>query len=169
MSEATPPAEGDRLARVRLTALDISLRASTTHSPVYFHGKTMLPFLREADLAVVEPVRFEDIRVGDILTYRFDDKYPTRRLARVDRVAGTMVLRGDRLRRRHLFSVRAGDLLGRMTARIRDGKRLEPRHLEWQLATLRAGVEEHLESWVPRFPRRARRWIRRVHASLRRR
>jgi hypothetical protein len=129
----------------------------------------MLPFLREADLAVIEPVRFEDVRVGDILTYRFDDKYPTRRLARVDRVTGTMVLRGDRLKGRRRFTVHAGDLLGRMTARIRNGRRIEPQHLEWRLARLRASVEEHLASGVSRLPRRVRRRIRRVHPTLLRR
>ena len=62
-------------------------------SGAQFHGRSMEPLLRDGDELAVEPVRWADIRVGDILTYRLDDRYPTLRVVR--RFPGRLVLRGD--------------------------------------------------------------------------
>jgi len=56
----------------------------------------MLPFLREGDQMAVAPVAWEDIRVGDILTYRFLERYPTRRVTRF--VATSWCSRGTAFR-----------------------------------------------------------------------
>ena len=42
----------------------------------------MHPFLQDADELVVEPVEWRQIRVGDIITYRLQDKFPTCRVVR---------------------------------------------------------------------------------------
>ncbi|MGE0448788.1 MAG: hypothetical protein AB7Q29_04320 [Vicinamibacterales bacterium] len=106
--------------------------------PVYFHGETMRPFMGEGDLVIVEPVDWEEIAVGDIITYRFEDKFPTRRVVRIDHAAGTSIVRGDSIRGWPDFHVRREDVLGRATVVIRDGVRIDRRSMEWRWAAFRA-------------------------------
>ena len=51
------------------------------------------PFLRDGDELVVERVAWEAIRVGDIVTYRLDDRFPTCRV--VARLGGKLLLKAD--------------------------------------------------------------------------
>ncbi len=123
-----------RAERVRVGAQELRLRHSKTVGPVYFHGETMRPLLGEGDHVIVEPIAWEDIRRGDIVTYRFHDKFPTRRVIRIDRGTGTLKIRGDSIPDWPDYLVRREDVLGRAEMRIRDGARIDRRDREWRRA-----------------------------------
>jgi Peptidase S24-like len=104
--------------RLRLIAKELQLAHSAQLEPVLFHGMSMLPFLRDGDELIVAPIRWEDIRPGDILTYRFEDKFPTRRV--VARAAHSLWLRADNWPGLE-YKVERADVLGRVVARHRRG------------------------------------------------
>ena len=124
--------------RSEIALLRLRLQHSARLGPAYFHGETMRPFLGEGDLVVVEPVTWEDIRPGDIVTYLFEDKFPTRRVVQIDRRAETLILRGDNIPGWPDFLVRREDVLGRAEVRARNGARVDRRSREWRWATRRA-------------------------------
>jgi signal peptidase I len=128
----------NRTDRIRVAVQELRLVRSADMGPVYFHGETMRPFMGEGDLVIVEPVAWEAIRVGDIITYRSDDKFPTRRVVGIDRRAGTLVLRGDSIPGWPEFRVRREDVLGRAAVRVRNGVRVYRHGVEWRLAAVRA-------------------------------
>jgi hypothetical protein len=102
---------------------------------VVFHGLSMLPLLQDGDEVAVEPVRWEAIRVGDIVTYRHEDKFPTRRV--VHKAADRLILWCENwptLR----FSAGRDEVLGRAVARRRDGVWLTSRDAPWRVARWRA-------------------------------
>ena len=94
----------------------------------------MRPLLGEGDHVVVEPIAWEHIRRGDIVTYRFNDKFPTRRVIRIDRRNGMLVIRGDSIPDWPDYRVRREDVLGRAAMRIRDGVHLNRLGREWRHA-----------------------------------
>ncbi|MEM1399558.1 MAG: S24 family peptidase [Pseudomonadota bacterium] len=101
-------------------------------SDAYFHGKSMEPILREGDIVSLEPVTFAEVRVGDVVTYRDDDRFPTRRV--VSRRRGRLSLWCDNWP--HLrFHADAADVLGRVNARNRNGERLSVDSDEWRQQT----------------------------------
>lgn len=95
---------------------------------VVFHGTSMDPLLFEDDRVLVESVRFADIEVGDIVTYRHLDRYPTRRVVaiRPDRVTLWCDAWPDQT-----FRADPDDILGRAVGRIRNGYRLDATDAEW--------------------------------------
>jgi len=96
-----------------------------------FHGDSMLPFLRDGDRVRVGPVEWDDIRPGDLITYRHEDKYPTRRVVR--KGASGLVLWCDNWP--YLcFTVSREHVLGRAVARERDGVWLSRGDAEWSAA-----------------------------------
>ncbi len=131
-------------------------------SGAQFHGRSMEPLLRDGDELAVEPVRWADIRVGDILTYRLDDRYPTLRVVR--RFPGRLVLRGDNWPFAD-FDVWPEDILGRVVGRGRNGAFRRAQDLAWKLATARALVDDRAR----RTKRRAEALLHRVTGGVRRR
>ena len=123
--------------QVRIAVQELRLVRSARMGPVYFHGETMRPFLGEGDLVIVEPVAWEDIRLGDVLTYRFEDKFPTRRVVAIDREGQTVILHGDSIPGRPDYTVKREDVLGRAVARERNGVRVDRHSREWRWATRR--------------------------------
>ena len=134
----------NKAEQVRIAVQELRLARSAQMGPVYFHGTTMTPFLVEGDHVIVEPVEWEDISVGDVITYRFEDKFPTRRVVAIDRGAGTLVLRGDSIAGWPQFHVKGEDVLGRAQVRLRDGRRLERTSLAWRWASARALAVQRL-------------------------
>lgn len=128
MSEAT----GHRALAVRELQL-----ADSRKRPVYFHGLTMLPLLVEGDDVETVPVRGEDVRVGDVVTYRFDDKYPTRRVVVADRERRRLVIKGDSIEGDREDHVDFDDVLAKVTRRRRDGEWLTTSDWEWRVQTWR--------------------------------
>jgi hypothetical protein len=98
----------------------------------------MRPFMGEGDLVIVEPVSWEAIAVGDVITYRSDDKFPTRRVVEIDRDGGTLTLRVDALPEWPDFLVRREDVIGRAAVRLRHGARLDRHVIRWRWAAYRA-------------------------------
>lgn len=122
-------------AQAKLIGKALQLELSSEEHALYFHGLSMLPFLQEGDLVIVRPVAWADIKRGDIVTYRNEDEFPTRRVFTKD--ATWLSVRCDGWRK-YVDDVQADDVLGRAEARCRDGRWITSSSLEWRLATLRA-------------------------------
>jgi hypothetical protein len=111
----------------------MELQLERSHvEPAYFHGYLMLPLLREGDEVVVEPVAPNDLRVGDVVTYRDADKFPTRRIMAILEHGQSLVIMGDSVRPRRTWLVPADDVLGRVIRRRRDGRWMTTRNWRWQ-------------------------------------
>ena len=94
----------------------------------------MLPLLRDGDRLEIVPVSAEEIRVGDIVTYRDKDEFPTRRVVGFGSAQREFLIRADHSPGK-VFRVPADEILGRMEARMRGGKRLRRGSLHWRWAT----------------------------------
>ena len=127
------------LARARLVAKELQLTGP--HADVAFHGRSMEPFLMDGDQLDVEPVEWRDIRVGDIVTYRLDDRFPTLRVVRTS--ASKLILRGDNWPFAD-FDAWPADILGRVTARRRGPHVLRRRDLPWRWQTQVAMADDRL-------------------------
>jgi hypothetical protein len=97
----------------------------------------MLPFFRDGDEIVIAPVEWNEIRLGDIVTYRFEDKLPTRRV--FWRRTGELRLSCDNWP--HVrFNAPMNDVLGRAVARKRGDSWLYCDDPRWIRAGRRALV-----------------------------
>lgn len=137
--------------RARLIGKELQVELSSADHSLYFHGKSMLPFLREGDLVIVRPTAWDDLQRGDIITYRSGDKFPTRRI--FEKRADRLSLRCDGWIK---FIAHAGpdDILGRAEARFRDGRWITKSNREWQWAMRRAMVRATVRAWNRALPRR---------------
>lgn len=113
-----------------LAARELQLAKSEVF-PAYFHGLTMLPLLQEADEVIVEPVDWNDIQSGDIITYRYKDKFPTRRVIFIDRDNDILTIKGDSLPLSEVYLVSRDKVLGRAAARKRDGQWITEKSVTW--------------------------------------
>ena len=138
--------EQDSKRRSRLIARELQLAISSPHRTLYFHGESMGPLLIEGDEVVVEPVEWDRIRLGDIVTYRYRDRFPTRRVIRKTETG--LELWCDNWPDRS-FTAARGDVLGRAIARRRDGVWLTVRDGEWARAR-RTALRRYLQLVV--FP-----------------
>jgi len=147
-----------RPGRALEVARDLQLLHGGRGQPVYFHGETMLPFFQEGDELRIEPAVWESLRPGDIVTYRDEERYPTRRIARILHHRSELLIKGDALPPEVHFRVSRDRVLGRATARLRHGTWVEDSSWEWRLAAYRARARDI--SW------RARSRILRTVAGL---
>ena len=115
----------------RLIAKELQLAISSEERTLYFHGESMRPFLVEGDEVVVAPLKWEGIRLGDVITYRLGEKFPTRRLIR--RIGEDIELFCENWPNRY-FRARREDVLGQAIARKRDGQWITIRDREWRAA-----------------------------------
>ena len=86
-------------------------------------GWSMLPSIWPGDTLELESAQADEVREGDIVLFGRDKRLFAHRVVKTDRNA--FVTRGDAMRCPDL-PVDAGDLLGRVTGIMRDGKRIEP-------------------------------------------
>jgi hypothetical protein len=118
-------------AVARRIARELALVQSGKIGPHVFHGATMLPFLVDGDEVAIEPVTFDQIQPGDVVTYRDQQYFPTRRVIRIDRRSRSLILKGDAIP--HLtFFVLEEDVLGRATSIVRGERRLSAADAEWR-------------------------------------
>lgn len=139
--------------RAKQIAQELHLLNSRLLPSVRFHGMSMFPFLQDGDRVVVEPVQWQDIEPGDIVTYRCSDKYPSRRV--IKKYGNTLRLWCDNWPS-ICFCARRGDVLGRAVAWERNDVRLSRGQPAWQEATRLALQKYHrtrllrLKAWIKR-------------------
>lgn len=114
----------------RLIAKELQFSHLLTGSPVFFHGDSMLPFLRDGDALSVTPIAWPQIAVGDILVYRLEEKFPTLRVVRKAPRKVTLIADNWPGRR---FDAWRDDVLGKVTARTRDGATLTEQSPWWRV------------------------------------
>jgi hypothetical protein len=148
----------------RLHALELKVRGSSAERPLYFHGLSMTPLLVEGDEVLVVPVSWAELRIGDIVTYRFEDRFPTRRIVR--KTGDRLVLWCDAWPRERFYA-RRGDVLGRAVGRLRDGEWLRVDDEEWQRLRREAIVKFRADEARRRW-RAFRRLVRRARGRSRR-
>lgn len=117
--------------KITRAAKELRLQKSSLLGPVYFHGNSMLPFLADGDELISVPVVWGEIKTGDIVTYRLEDKFPTCRVMR--KLPDRLILKADAWP--ELIEVEAGDVLGRVTERRRGGKALGAGDITWIMSS----------------------------------
>jgi len=147
-------------AVARLLAKELLLTES--RSSVRFHGHSMSPFLEDGDELLVKAVDWPDVRVGDVLTCRLDERFPTLRVVR--KHATKVILRGDNWPFAD-FEAWPEDVLGRVIARRRDAATLVEHSWSWRAARSRALADDRLR----RMKRRSVALVSRVARGLARR
>lgn len=148
MSQA--PGKHSHAEEARRVARELQVELSSQERTLYFHGESMRPFLGEGDEVVVRPVAFEDIRLGDVVTYRYGDKFPTRRLMR--RATHHLEMWCENWPNRY-FETRREDILGLAVARKRGDEWITHRDAEWRAARRSALLKYWWLVGVPRLPR----------------
>jgi hypothetical protein len=148
-------------------ARDLQLFHASRQRPVYFHGKTMLPFLQEADELEIEPVHWADVRLGDIVTYRERDRYPTRRVVRIAPDRAWFVIKGDAWPVWKTSMVLREDILGRVLARRRVGAWIGANSPEWRRASRWALRRERRSLWRASWRDLRRALLRRLRSLVR--
>ena len=120
-----------RVPRALSVAKELQLELSSQARALYFHGESMRPFLVEGDEVVVEPVAWGEIRIGDVITYRYLDRFPTRRVVR--RARSGLHLWCESWPERQFWAARE-NVLGRAVARRRGEKWIDEDDPEWRRA-----------------------------------
>jgi len=114
---------------VRVLAKELQLEKSSALGPVEYHSHMMHPFIHDKDLLVAEPITFEQVREGDIITYREKDKFPTWRVVRKE--SDRLILRPDNYW--GLYVAAPGDVLSRIVERRRGDQRLTAEQWPWRI------------------------------------
>lgn len=114
---------------------------------VMFHGYSMEPLLTEGDRINTEEVDIVDIRIGDIITYLYEDKYPTRRV--VLKRHNCLGLWCDNWPERR-FSTDASNVLARVVSRERDGQQLLNTDNDW-IALTNKGLRDYQIARIKSF------------------
>jgi hypothetical protein len=147
----------------RVIAKELQLERSSKQRTLYFHGESMRPFLVEGDEVVVEPVQWESIRLGDVITYRYLDRFPTRRVMR--KTDERLVLWCENWPDR-TFQAGRGEILGRAIARRRGDAWLAVSDPAWKIARFSARLRWEFRRArrvvLPRVLARARRAPRKM-------
>jgi hypothetical protein len=107
----------------------------------------MRPLLQEGDEVETESVSWQTIRAGDVVTYRFEDKFPTRRVIVIDRERRRFIIMGDSIPGRREYLVPFDDVLARVVRRRRDAHWLEASSFTWRLQTLRVLLRDRVRRW----------------------
>ena len=108
-------------------AKELQLENSKILGPVIFHGNSMSPFLEDGDELIVITVNLDEIKIGDIITYRLDKKFPTYRV--VKKLQDYLLLKPDN--RPQIFQVHREDILGKVIERKRGGSSLSDANWQW--------------------------------------
>ncbi len=96
---------------------------------VMFHGFSMEPLLAEGDRVESEEVKFQDIRVGDVITSYYLDRYPTRRVIYKSETHITVWC--ENRPNRGIVDVQPHEVLGRVVSRKRGNDVLTNTDAEW--------------------------------------
>lgn len=146
----------------RNIARELLLEASAASS-VEFHGDSMLPLLRDGDRLKVETIPWELITAGDVLIYRFDDRFPALRV--VEKLAGKLFLKADNWPA-PIFEVWPDDVLGGVVGLQRDRQTISASDTIWRRAATRAVRFYRMRKRVTAVRRWAVGLARRVRADV---
>ena len=149
--------------RAKQIAQELHLLNAHRLPSVQFHGMSMFPFLQDEDRVVVEPVEWQDIAPGDIVTYRCSDKYPSRRV--IKKYENSLRLWCDNWPS-ICFCARRDDILGRAVAWERNRVRLSRGEPAWEEAT-RLALQKYRRTRFLRLKARIKRVIFRFLDTLR--
>lgn len=131
--------DGNRM-EIKRVAKEMQFQHSETMGSLYFHGKSMLPFLREADEVTVFPVSWEDISKGDIITYQDRNKFPTYRVYK--KKDKELILKADNWYA--FFEVSKENVLGKVAKRKRGAREISCDDLFWRMSTKHV----FLKDWI---------------------
>jgi hypothetical protein len=145
--------------QVKFIGKELQVGLSSEEHALYFHGESMLPFLREGDLLIVRPIAFDDVQRGDIITYRNGDKFPTQRV--FEKHKHLLSMRCDSWKK-FTNDVSPDDVLGRAEAQCRDGQWITMSSAKWQRAARRSLRRALIRAWRRALQSRLRSAKRRV-------
>lgn len=108
-------------------AKEIQFEYSSFLGPVVFHGHSMRPFLEDGDELKSKSVDWREIRIGDIITYRLEDKFPTYRVMK--KYDDKLILKADNWP--ELFEVGKEKVLGKIIMKRRGISSLSSSNFSW--------------------------------------
>lgn len=114
---------------IKIIAKELQLMHCHKLDSVYFHGYSMIPFLEEGDELIVKHVSWKSIKLGDIVTYRYEEYFPTYRV--IEKKKDTLILKPDN--RPKGIEVNKKDILGRVIERRRGKSVMKCNDLRWIL------------------------------------
>src|SRR6187549_2751818 len=144
-------------------AREILLECAGATGAVEFHGESMLPLLRDGDTLTIQPVAWDHIAPGDIVVYRFDDRYPALRV--MEKLDDKLFLKADNWTA-PIFEVWRDDVLGRVDGCRRHGVETARTARAWRIAARTAVREYRLRSSVASVRRKARSLAERVGVNI---
>src|SRR6185503_9253807 len=144
-------------------AHEILLESAGDVGRIELHGDSMLPLLRDGDMLVVESVAWEQIGPGDIVVYRFDDRYPALRV--MEKLEDKLFLKADNWSA-PIFEVWRDDVLGRVAGLRRDGVETCCTARAWRRAARTAVLEYRLRTSAASVRRKARSLAQRVRVDV---
>jgi hypothetical protein len=151
-----PTAVGSASAR---TVAEELLLAAGPAGGVLFHGNSLLPLLREGDGLDVRRASWDEVQPGDLVIYRYEDKYPALRVAR--KLENKLFLTADNWPG-YVVEAWPEDLLGVVEARVRHGARVGRESTEWRRAARAALARYRARTVVASAKRFAKRILSRV-------
>lgn len=121
----------------------------------HFHGNSMLPFLQEGDLAIVNKVDASKIKLGDVIVFRDRDLYTTRRIIQIQQHGTRLRTKADNWPNfEYYFSM--DDVLGKLVSFERDGKTRTHTDLSWRVRAMYIVTRERLRSGIGKFNKKAK-------------
>ena len=136
-----------RKEKIEIIAKELQIENSEKIGTVIFHGNTMFPFLKDGDEVVMIPIQWEEIRIGDIIIYRLEDKFPTYRV--IKKIQNGLVLKADNWN--NIVSVWKDDVLGRIVRRKRGNFLLSCNHWRWIFYSKRAIYKYRISNFISRL------------------
>lgn len=149
--------------RVAAVANELHLASAVALGAVEFHGESMRPLLRDGDALRVEPASWESLSPGDVIVYRFDDRYPALRIA--EKLDDKLFLTADNWLS-PVFEAWRDDVLGRVTGFRRDGREVASDAAVWRRAAMRARLKYRLGGVATAVRRKVRGLARRVRVDV---
>ena len=116
--------EREEITRV---ARELQYESSSFLGPVMFHGYSMRPFLEDGDELVSKCAEWREIKTGDIITYRLEDKFPTYRV--IKKYDDKLILKADSWP--ELFEVGKEEVIGKIIMRRRGLDALSSSDFSW--------------------------------------
>lgn len=124
-------------------AKELYLLESNGRSQIEFHGLTMQPFLQDGDQLTISPVQWDEIRAGDIITYRYKDKYPTYRV--LSKEPSLLLMMADNWPN-YRAEIRPDEVIGRVIQLKRGDSLLSNKMLAWRISSTRVIWKRRLKN-----------------------